>query len=123
MGPNSFMGQAHAHAMAADSSLPSDLFNCEFCDGTSPVPEVPSNDGFGFHLFACNDRCMALPGDTVFWKFKLPYRIAFRWETATDEELVERGWVGADRPGMLYELCQNYRQAHGETGDGDDGDK
>lgn len=64
---------------------------------------------------------MALPGDTIYWKFMDPYRIAFRWETATDEELVERGYV---EPGMigqqghLFFMCQAYREQ--EQGNGDE---
>lgn len=41
----------------------------------------------------CGGKCCALPGDTIFWRFEDPYRVVVRWETATDEELLERGWL------------------------------
>lgn len=97
-------------------------FVCEFCDGTSPVREVPGERRHGFHNFYCDQRCMALPGDTVYWKFLQPYRIVTRWETATDEELKERGWINPKNPGFLFSHCERYREAvaNGEESDFDD---
>jgi hypothetical protein len=60
---------------------------------------------------ACSGACGALPGDTVFWRFGDVYRDLTRFESATEEELQERGWLSPDGSGLLSQLALDYRQS------------
>lgn len=71
--------------------------------------------GRRFEEYSCRQKCIALPGDTIYWKFDDPYRVVTRWETATDEELSERGWL--QHGGMLVAMCKNYREDMERGGD------
>lgn len=48
--------------------------------------------------------CGALPGDTVFWMTEDGICSIRRYETATEDELAERGYVDKDGKGLLVKL-------------------
>lgn len=56
----------------------------------------------------CGGQCCALPGDTIYWVFREPYRVVTRWEARTDEELREQGWL--EQGGWLFRHCELYRE-------------
>ena len=66
----------------------------------------------------CAEKCIALPGDTVYWKFDPPYRVVTRWEPATDEELRERGFL--HQGGFLYRNLELYREDPSQLSSSDD---
>jgi hypothetical protein len=122
-------------ATAAAMNLPVQLPDgCEFCDGMSPVPEIslvpmpppPPEAAMvppEYHYYYCHKLCRALPGDTIYWKLlkgqryggaRYDQRIAYRWETATDDDLMERGHVEpgmTGQQGLLFSMCQAYRRS------------
>ena len=53
----------------------------------------------------CGYLCCALPGDTL-TSFEIHVD---DWTTATQEELIDRGYIQGDIGGMLYQLCQDAR--------------
>jgi hypothetical protein len=59
----------------------------------------------------CGGACGALPGDTVFWRFDDCYRNFSRFEPATEDELLDRGWLQPDGSGFpLSALALAFRQ-------------
>jgi hypothetical protein len=62
------------------------------------------------HHRTCGGSCGALPGDTVFWRFDDCYRNFTRFEPATEDELLERGWLQPDGSGFLSRFALDFRQ-------------
>lgn len=66
----------------------------------------------------CHGKCAALPGDTVFWIPQEDYgRRYTRFEPATQDELVERGYMDAKGNGRLLGHARSIRQEQGNLED------
>jgi hypothetical protein len=71
---------------------------------------------FGFN----NSSCFALPGDTIWWRWKNKFRVATRWVPASDAELQARRWCANTG---LYLYCHMHREGLGEVPDFEDSDE
>jgi hypothetical protein len=72
---------------------------------------------FGSHLdfgdrHVCIGLSMALPGDTIYWRWDERCRKATYTRPATDAELQARGWL--QHGGLLVRMCAGYRERHNE---------
>jgi hypothetical protein len=97
------------------------MCNCKNPDG-SWISEMLLREGVRCILRSycscdthCNGNCSILPGDTIYWEYKYPYRVYTRFESATEEELKERGWFGP-----FTDLAEQFR--NDESGGGHDHD-
>jgi len=64
---------------------------------------------FCFGDMGCRGKCLALPGDTIYWHVLDGFRrVVIGWEPATDEELRERGWDA--QGGWLARHCELFRE-------------
>lgn len=61
----------------------------------------------GIEVIRCDGCCSILPGDTVHWRVENGRHVVTRWEPATGDELVARGYMNCG--GFLSHFCQKVR--------------
>jgi hypothetical protein len=68
--------------------------------------------------------CAALPGDTVYWKpNEWGYRESYMYTCATNEDLIERGFITDEWEGMLAHEAKFFREGEAKKSSKRKGDE
>jgi hypothetical protein len=79
-----------------------------------------------FHGGRCKGCCAALPGDTVYWRANdWGYPVSYKYEPATQEDLVERGYITMENgyTGILTQQAKLGRDHPSQLDESDDEDE